>query len=93
MTLLPALLKWLHWDINSFNLAGILLVPVIVFHVVTAYLRPAPQADVVDKWIWKPHMVFLRKEEKTGGYPWYKNLALWWAIVAGIYITLYTIFW
>ena len=33
MTLLPAVLKVLHWDINSFNLAGILLAPVIAFHV------------------------------------------------------------
>ncbi|MCX5643143.1 MAG: sodium/solute symporter [Phycisphaerae bacterium] len=93
MTLLPALLKVFHWDINSFNLAGILLAPVIAFHIVVTYWRPAPPAEVVDQWIWKPHMVFLRKEEKIGGYPWYKSLVLWWAIVAGIYVVLYAIFW
>ena len=93
MILLPALLQALHWQGNSFNLAGILLAPVIAFHVLVTYLRPAPPAEVADKWIWRPHMVFLRKEEKIGGYPWYRNLVLWWAVVAGIYIVLYAIFW
>jgi SSS family solute:Na+ symporter len=93
MTLLPAVLQAVDWKINSFNLAGILLAPVIAFHVFAAYLRPAPSAEVVDRWIWKPHMVFLRQEEKIGPTPWYRSLVLWWAVVAGIYIVLYTIFW
>jgi hypothetical protein len=33
-------------------------------------------------------MVFLRPEEKLGGYPRYQSLVLRWAVVAGIYITL-----
>jgi SSS family solute:Na+ symporter len=93
MTLLPALKQTLDWQINSFNLAGILLVPVIAFHVFTAYLRPAPSAEVVERWIWKPHMVFLRQEEKLGPTPWYRSLVLWWAVVAGLYVVLYVIFW
>ena len=36
-------------------------------------------------------MVFLRPEENLGKYPWYKSLALWWAVAAGIYIALYAI--
>ncbi len=93
MTLLPAVLQALHWKVNSFNLAGILLIPVIVFHVVTAYLKPAPPASVVAKWIWRPHMVFLAAEERAGLYPWYRSLVLWWALVAGIYMVLYALFW
>ncbi len=93
MTLLPALLKLCHWEGNAFNLAGILLAPVIAFHILVTYLSPAPPAEVADKWIWKPHMVFLRPEEKLGGYPWYKSLLLWWSVLAGIYIVLYAIFW
>jgi hypothetical protein len=38
-------------------------------------------------------MVFLRPEENLGKYPWYESLALWWAVVAGIYIVLYAIVW
>ncbi len=93
MVMLPAFLQAVHWKGNSFNLAGILLVPVIIFHVAATYLRPAPPAEMVDKWIWKPHMVFLPARELAVAYPWYKNLALWWAVVAGIYLVLYTIFW
>jgi SSS family solute:Na+ symporter len=93
MTLLPALLRVLHWSINSFNLAGILLVPVIAFHVVAAYRRPAPPASVVEKWIWRPQMVFLSDEEKPHGAPWYKSLLLWWTLVAGAYVVLYVLFW
>ena len=93
MTLLPAVLQVLHWKVNSFNLAGLLLVPVIVFHIVTTYLKPAPPASLVDKWIWKPHLLFLPPEERLVPRPWYARLTLWWAVVAGAYITLYTIFW
>ncbi len=94
MTLLPAVLQMLHWDVNSFNLAGMLLVPVILFHVILAYLRPAPPLAVVEKWTWRPHMVFLAPEETAGRrYPWYQSLLLWWSLVAGAYIVLYLIFW
>jgi SSS family solute:Na+ symporter len=94
MTLLPALLRGLHWQVNSFNLAGILLVPVVIFHVVMAYLRPAPPAAVVERWIWKPHMVFLSPEEMAGRrYPWYQRVLLWWILLAGTYLVLYFIFW
>ena len=93
MTLLPAALKVLHWDINSFNLAGILLAPVIAFHVAAAYFRPAPTADVIDQWVWKPHLIFLPAEEGIEPRPWYKNLILWWGVVAAAYAALYLIFW
>ena len=93
MTLLPAVLKVLPWEINSFNLAGILLLPVVAFHVAAAYVKPAPSAEIVERWIWKPHMIFLPKEDGLGRRPWYKNLVFWWALVAAIYVTLYVIFW
>jgi SSS family solute:Na+ symporter len=94
MILLPALLRILHWNINSFNLAGLLLVPVILFHVLMTYLRPAPPPAVSEKWTWKPHMVFLSAEETTGRrYPWYRSLILWWALLAGAYTVLYFLFW
>jgi len=93
MTLLPAVMQFLHVKINSFNLAGLLLVPVIVFHIVLTYLRPAPPADVVEKWIWKPHLLVLPPQERLAPRPWYANLVLWWVLVAAAYITLYTLFW
>jgi len=93
MTLLPAILKTLSWEINSFNLAGILLAPVIAFHILTSYCRPGLPAEVVDRWIWKPSMILLLESDKAGRHPWYKNLVLWWSVVAVAYIVLYVIFW
>ena len=93
MTLLPAVLKMLSVDINSFVLAGILLIPVVAFHVAASYMRAAPEPDGVSQWIWKRHMLFLPAAEKAAANPWYKNLLLWWAIVAAAYVVIYIIFW
>jgi SSS family solute:Na+ symporter len=89
MTLLPAVLKMLHVDVNSFVLAGILLIPVIIFHVAISYIRAAPDPARVSQWIWKRNMLRI---EGVGSYPWYKNLLLWWGLVAAAYVTIYIIF-
>ena len=93
MTLLPATLKMLHIDVNSFVLAGILLIPVVAFHIVMSYVRVAPNPARVSQWIWKRHMLFLPPEEKAVSYPWYKNLLLWWGLVAAAYVAIYIVFW
>jgi len=93
MTLLPAVLKAMGVDVNSFVLAGILLVPIAAFHIVTSYLRPAPTPDKVSQWIWKPNMLYLPADEKAGPHPWYRNLVLWWAMVAAAYVAIYVVFW
>ena len=93
MTLLPAILKALRVDVNSFVLAGILLIPIVVFHIVMSYVRPAPAPEKVSQWIWKRSMLFLPAEEKTGPNRWYKNLVLWLALVAAAYVAIYVIFW
>lgn len=80
-------------DANSFVLAGILLVPVVAFHVAISYMRAAPEPARVSQWIWKRHMLFLPAEEKARSNPWYKSLLLWWSLVAAAYITIYIIFW
>jgi len=90
MTLLPAVLKMLHVNANSFVLAGILLIPVIIFHVAISYLRAAPAPGRVSQWIWNRHMLRL---ESVSSYPWYKNLLIWWGLVAAAYIIIYIIFW
>lgn len=93
MTLLPAILKKLNVDANSFVLAGILIVPVAIFHIAMSYVRAAPEPAKVGQWIWKRHMLFLPAEEKAGPNPWYKNLLLWWILVAAAYVAIYIIFW
>jgi SSS family solute:Na+ symporter len=93
MTLLPAVLQALDLKINSFNLAGILLIPVIAFHIATTYFKPAPPAAVAERWIWKPHLLLLPPQERSACRPWYAKLILWWSLVAAAYITLYALFW
>jgi hypothetical protein len=80
----------LHVEANSFVLAGILLIPVIIFHVAISYIRAAPDPARVSQWIWKRNMLRI---EGAGSYPWYKNLVLWWSLVAAAYIVIYIIFW
>jgi solute:Na+ symporter, SSS family len=93
MTLLPAILKMLHINVNSFVLAGILLIPVVAFHVAMSYVRAAPEPIRVRQWIWKRQMLYLPTEEKAGSKAWYKSLVLWWGLVAAAYIVIYIIFW
>ncbi len=93
MTLLPATLKALRLNVNSFVLAGVLLIPVLIFHIVMSYLRPAPAVQQTSQWIWKPNMLFLPAKEKITSHSWYKNLILWWAVVAAAYVAIYVIFW
>lgn len=89
LTLLPFLLNQLKINVNVFNMAGLLLVPVTCFHVLMTYLRHAPDAKDIEKWIWKPYMLFLPKRS----YPWYKKLWLWWAALLAIFAGLYVLFW
>ena len=93
MTLLPFVFRILKIDVNDFNMAGILLVPVAIFHIIMSYLRPAPDPQEIDKWIWKPSMLRPLTNTKTDRYPWYKRLILWWIILLAIYVTLYVMFW
>jgi SSS family solute:Na+ symporter len=93
MTLLPATLKALHVDVNSFVLAGVLLVPVVIFHVALSYLHPAPPAEPTTRWIWNRRMLFLPPQEKARPRPWHNNLILWWTLVAAAYAAIYIIFW
>ncbi|UCD53060.1 MAG: sodium/solute symporter [Phycisphaerales bacterium] len=93
MTLLPAILRALHVDVNSFVLAGILLIPIVIFHIAMSYVRPAPAGERTSQWIWKPDMLFLPAEEKVHLHSWHKNLILWWALVAAAYVVIYVVFW
>lgn len=93
MVLLPFIFKILNVDVNDFNMAGLLLIPVAVFHIVMTYLGPAPDPVEVDKWIWKPAMLKPLRSDDSAPYPWYKRLLLWWSVLAVVYVTLYILFW
>jgi len=92
-TLLPYFLHRFNVQMNAFNIAGLLIIPVIVFHIAMAYLKPAPSRQIVDKWVWRWSMLRLPKAITTGHYPWYKRLFLWWLVLLIVYVVLYIVFW
>ena len=92
-TLLPYFLHRFNVQMNAFNIAGLLIIPVIVFHIAMAYLRPAPSRQIVDKWIWRRSMLRLPEAITAGHYPWYKRLFLWWLVLLIVYVVLYIVFW
>jgi len=89
---LPLSLK--HWkvQINTYNLAGLLFVPVVTFHVIMTYLKPAQSAEHVKRWTWNRSMLKLPRNEGEH-YPWYKNLILWWIVALIAFVSIYIMFW
>jgi len=93
MTLLPFVFRILKIDVNDFNMAGLLLIPVVIFHVVLTYLTPAPDREKIDHWLWKPSMLWPLISAPQARYRWYRRLSLWWAILFVVYLALYVVFW
>ena len=83
--------QW-SFNLNTYNLAGILYIPVVLFHIIMAYLSPAPEKEMVDRLSWNIKMIRLPEKEK-GIYPWYKSLILWWAVVTAMFVGIYIVFW
>ena len=81
------------WQMNEFNLAGIIFVLSLLFAVVVSLLTEKSDKDHLEGLIWIPSMVKLPKEEMTAGYPWYKNLWLWSGIWVAIMTAIYIKFW
>ncbi len=92
-TMLPFLMHQLKIEVNSYNMAGLLLIPVTGFHVLMAYLTKAPDRQKIDKWMWKPSMLWLKTSEANQPRQWYKNLLLWWVVLLVIFVGIYAIFW
>ena len=93
MTLLPVLMKALDIEMNTFNLAGLLIIPVIAVHVLLALCTPAPAREQVVGWVWNWTMVKIRPPNSHTRDPWYKNLVLWWFVILFLYVGIYATFW
>jgi SSS family solute:Na+ symporter len=91
LTMLPVLIHQLKIEINSYNIAGLLLIPVTGLHILMAYLTPAPDRQKIDRWVWKPSMVWL--ESPQAAQRWYRNLLLWWIVLLVIFVGIYAWFW
>jgi len=81
-------------NLNTYNIAGLLFIPVVIFHVAMAYLKPAQSKEHVERYTWNVKMLRLPKAETEGIHrPWYQSLILWWAVVTAMFVIIYIVFW
>ena len=82
-----------EWQVNEFNLAGVIFVFSMLFMAITSMLTTAPKPEQVEGLVWSPSLTKLPEEEIAGGYPFYKNIKLWSLLLIGTVIFLYYKFW
>ena len=84
----------LNINLNTYNIAGLLFIPVVIFHVAMAYLKPAQSKAHIEQYTWNAKMLRLPKAETEGiDRPWYQSLILWWAVVTAMFVIIYIVFW
>ena len=79
--------------VNIFNLGGVVFIISFVFMIVVSlYTRPV-EAERLTATIWKPRMLKLPEEELKRGYPWWKSIGFWFALVVLCFVIIYAKFW
>lgn len=85
--------KHFGWQVNDFNLAGVIFAFSMVFiAVLSIFTRPA-KPEQIEGLVWRPAMMKLPEAELADGYPWYKNLWLWCGIWVAVMVAIYVRFW
>ena len=80
-------------EINIFNLGGIVFIIALVLMVVVSLFTKPVEPEQLRTTIWKPRMLKLPEEEMKRGYPFWKWISLWFAIVVTIFVIIYAKFW
>jgi SSS family solute:Na+ symporter len=81
------------WQMNEFNLAGIIFIFSLAFAVIVSLFTAQSGRDQVEGLVWVPSLVRLPEEELAAGYPWYANLWLWSGIWVAVMTAIYIKFW
>jgi solute:Na+ symporter, SSS family len=81
------------WQMNEFNLAGIIFIFSLGFAVTVSLFTDKSDSDHLEGLVWNPSMMCLPKNEIAAGYPWYRNLWLWSGIWVGVMTAIYVKFW
>ena len=81
------------WQINEFNLAGVIFIFTMIFMAVTSMVTAPPKPEQIEGLVWNPSITRLPKEELEAGYPFYKNIKLWSLTLIVILAILYYKFW
>jgi len=85
--------KKFGWQINQFNLAGIIFLLMCLFVFVISLLTKPLNPEKIKGLVWEPAIMKLPQVELEAGYPWYKNLWLWCAIWVAVMIFVYIKLW
>ena len=80
-------------DINTFNLGGIVFIISLFVVVVISLLTKPVKPERLKATIWKREMLRLSEEETKYGYPWWKRIGLWWAVLVAIFVIIYIKYW
>jgi solute:Na+ symporter, SSS family len=91
MLVVPYFLNILKIGWNPYNIAAIMILPVILFIILASWIlkRKELESDMV----WAPAMNRLPETIVTGNYPVYKRVSFWATIMILLYISAYVIFW
>ena len=80
-------------DWNIFNLSGVIfLISLFLMIVISVLTKPVAAAQLVST-IWHPNMLRLPEEEMKSGYPWWKRIGFWFAVLVAIFVVIYIKFW
>jgi SSS family solute:Na+ symporter len=93
MFLMPYFLRLFQIKMNVFNFSGIVLVLVILFVIIASAITSKTTTRSIEGYIWKYSMRKLPDALFTDGYPWYKRVSFWAAVMTLIYIVIYVIWW
>jgi len=80
-------------QVNIFNLSGIIFILSALLMVVISLLTRPADPDQLKVTIWKRKMLKLPEEETKYGYPWWKRIGLWWAVLVAIFVIIYIKYW
>jgi hypothetical protein len=88
MLVLPYGLRTYEVTWNVYNVAGIVLVFTLLFTVLTSLTTQGDNAGKTIGATWSPSA-----DAEAKALPWYRSISFWAAVMAGLYVALYAIFW
>jgi SSS family solute:Na+ symporter len=78
---------------NIFNLSGLIFIISIFFVGFVSLRTRPPSSENLQSTIWRRELVELPAEERADGYPWWKRVSVWFALIVASFILIYALFW
>lgn len=78
---------------NIFNLSGLVFALSLLLVVLVSLATRAPAPADVRSTLWRPALVRLPEAETRDGYPWWKRVSVWFALVVAVFVAIYAVLW